>query len=370
MVRIELYHNRVYLPARINAGAPVTLVLDNGASVSGVQDAVARALGIRPSRKATLTGNGQSAMSIELADNVTFDVGGAAIREPFVAILPYDEFARHEGRLNAGVLGKDTFARFVVDVDYATHTLTLRNPATFAYDGPGVVIPLHVRRDATGAWMAARIALPGAGPVDARLGLDMGTYSALRLYSPFVRRRGLLGTMPGAVAAYGFGLGGEFPVRLTRVPSLDIAGLHVDGPVAELSVADSGATARDDVDGTIGGAILRRYRVIVDYAHKRMILEPNAEASMPFAADMSGLVLDAAGPRFSTITVGHVIAASPAIEAGFAVGDQVMSIDDARVDTLGLARVQAMMSRRAAYRVLVARGNSMVELILHTRPIV
>ena len=367
-VPIELYHNRVYLPARIDSSAPLTLVLDNGASVSGVQDSVAHALGIRPSRKATLTGNGQATLSVALANHVTFDVGGATIREPFVAILPYDEFAHHEGRLNAGVLGKDTFARFVVDVDYAAHTLTLRDPATFTYGGSGIVIPLHVRRDATGAWMAARITLPGAGALDARLGLDMGTYSALRLYGPFVKRRALLGTVPGAVPTFGFGLGGELPVRLARVQSLDIGPLHVVGPVAEFSVADSGATARADVDGTIGGAILSRYRVIVDYAHRRMILEPNARAGAPFAADMSGLVLDAAGPQFATITVGHVIPASPAMKAGFAIGDRLVSIDGEPVDTLGLVRVQGMLSRQADYRVNVQRANAMIELLLRTRP--
>lgn len=369
-VRIDVYHNRVYLPARIDDSSPVTLVLDNGASVSGVQDSLARALRIHPSRTATLTGNGQSAMSIRLADNVTFDVGGAAIREPVVAILPYDEFARHEGRLNDGVLGKDIYTRFVVDVDYAARPLTLRDPATFTYRGSGVVISLHLRRGATGAWMAARITLAGAGPVDARLGLDMGTYSALRLYSPFVRRRGLLGAVPRAVASYGFGLGGEFPVRLVRAQSLDIGELHLDGPVAECSVADSGATARTDVDGTIGGALLRRFRVIVDYPHRRMILEPNAQAAAPFAADMSGLVLDATGPRLGTITVGHVLPASPAMDAGFIVGDQLLSIDGARADTLGLARVQGMLARPAAYRVSVARGNATIELLLRTRPIV
>ena len=369
-VPVEIYHNRVYLPARIDNSSLVAVVLDNGASVSGVRDSVARALGIRSSRRATLLGNGRSTLSIELADDVTFDVGGAAVREPFVAILPYDEFARHEGRLNAGVLGKDTYARFVVDVDYAAHTLTLRDPSTFTYSGSGIVIPLHVRRDARSAWMAARITVPGSGPVDARLGLDMGTYSALRLYSPFVKRRALLGAASGTVATYGFGLGGEFPIRLMRVDSLAIGNLRLRGPVAELSTADSGATAREDVDGTIGGAILSRFRVIVDYAHARMILEPNPHTDAPYVADMSGLVLDASGPGFATITVGHVLPTSPAFEAGFAVGDQLVSIDGEGVDRLGLARVRALLMRQAAYHITVARGSLPIELVLRTRPMI
>ena len=369
-VPIEVYHNRVYLPARIDGRAQVILVFDNGASVSGLQDSVARALGIKPAGRATLTGNGQSAMSVGLANDVTFDVASTAIREPLVAILPYADFARHEGRPNGGVLGKDVFARFIVDVDYAAHRLTLRDPDRFTYPPSGIVIPLHVRKDATAAWMAARITLPGHAPLEARLALDMGTYSALRLYSPFVKSRHVLGDVAKTVSTYGFGLGGEFPVRLARVQSLDIGGAHLEEPVAELSLADAGATARHDVDGTIGGAILRRFRVIVDYPHAQMILVPNAELATPFTADMSGLVLEAGGVRLATLTVSHVLDGTAAAEAGFEVEDRLVSIDGVSTETLGLERVQALLSRQAAYHVAITRGDSTRNLLLRTRPII
>lgn len=371
VVPIEVYRHRVYLPARIAGSDTARLILDNGASVSGVRDSVARALGVRQSKTAKLTGNGQSIISIGLATNVPFDVGGVTIREPLAAILPYDEFARHEGRLNAGVLGKDVYARFVVDIDYAAHRLTLRDPATFTYDGSGIVIPLHVSRNADFAWMSARVTFPGLTPIEARLGLDMGTYTALRFYSPFVKQHRLASALPNGVASYGFGLGGEFPVRLARASHLAIAALDVDRPVAELSLAGSGATAGSSVDGTIGGAILSCYRVIVDYAHDRMILEPNGQAcSSPSDADMSGLVLDAGGPRLATITVGHVIAATPGADAGFREGDRLVAIDGTPADSLGLLRVETMFTHAAAYRVTIQRAGGTSDLTLRTRPLI
>lgn len=368
VVPIEVYRHRVYVPARIAGSGPVTLVLDNGASVSGVHDSVARALGLRQSKKAKLTGNGQSVMSIGLAADVPFDVGGATIREPLVAILPYDEFARHEGRLNAGVLGKDVYTHFVVDVDYAAHRLTLRDPATFTYHGTGAVIPLHVSRGADVAWMSARVTFPEMAPIDVRLGLDMGTYTALRFYSPFVKQHRLATTLPNGVTSFGFGLGGEFPVRLARALSLAVGpSLTVPDPVAELSLADSGATTGSGVDGTLGGAILSCFHVIVDYAHARMIFEPNGQPCGAPDADMSGLVLDAGGAGLSTITVGHVIAATPAADAGFREGDRIVTVDGMPADSLGLLRVQALLWKEAAYRITIDRGGSMSDLTLRTR---
>ncbi len=310
VVPIEVYRHRIYLPARIAGSDPVTLILDNGASVSGVHDSVARALGVRQSKTAKLTGNGQSVMSIGL------------------------------------------------------------DPASFAYHGTGSVIPLHVSRTRDVAWMSARVTFPSLAPIETRLGLDMGTYSALRFYRPFVNAHRLSAAVPNGVTSFGFGLGGEFPVRLARVAHLAIGTLGVDGPVAELSLADSGATAGSGVDGTIGGAILSCFHVIVDYAHARLILEPNGQACASSDADMSGLVLDAGGPGFDTITVGHVIATTPAADAGFREGDRVMRVDGMPADSLGLLRVQSLFSQAAAYRVTIERNGSTTDLTLHTRPLI
>ncbi|MGH7647470.1 MAG: PDZ domain-containing protein, partial [Gemmatimonadaceae bacterium] len=297
---------------------------------------------------------------------------GATIREPLVAILPDDEFARHEGRLNDGVLGKDIYARFVVDIEYARRRLTLRNPAAWAYHGTGIAIPLHVIANGTAAWMPARITFPGVPPIDVRLAIDVGTYSALRFYSPFVKQHHLIAEFgPNAVPSYGFGLGGEFPVRVVRTETLAVGpSLSVAHPVAELSLADSGATTGSTVDGTIGGAILSCFHVIVDYTHARMILEPNGRTCAAPDADMSGLVLDAGGPGLKLITVGHVLDGTPAAQAGFREGDRLVSIDSAAVDTLGLLRVQTLLSHPATYRVSVERSGATRDLVLRTQSLI
>ena len=45
----------------------------------------------------------------------------------------------------------------------------------------------------------------------------------------------------------------------------------------------------EEIGVKLGGNILRRYKVIMDYPSDRVILEPNKPFHEPFAADASGL---------------------------------------------------------------------------------
>jgi PDZ domain-containing protein/aspartyl protease len=370
VIPMSVYHNRVYLAARVNSSGVLSAVLDNGASVSGVSDAIADRLHIQRSSRAPLVGNGDQRLTIELARDVTFHVGGVALREPVAAIVPLRPFVALEGRAVDAIVGKDLFARFVVDVDYDAGRLTLRDPRAFDYRGRGQVVPLHVSRDRSHAWMSGTITAAGGAVIPARLGLDMGTYSAVRLYAPFVREHALARAAKSTVATYGFGLGGEFPVTLARLTAASIGPVTIDHPVAELSTATSGATAGTDVDGTIGGAVLRHFHVIVDFARSRMILEGGHEIAAPFAADESGLLLSARGIGLDTIVVRHIARGSPAEAAGIRVGDVIRSVNGEPASRLGLEVLRTSFMRSAQYALEIGRAGATVKLTLTTRRLI
>jgi hypothetical protein len=81
-----------------------------------------------------------------LARDVTLIVGAAELIEKSLAIVPFDDLASHEGRSIEGVLGVNLFRRYVVVIDYPAKTLALYEPARFAYQGPGEIIPLRFKK--------------------------------------------------------------------------------------------------------------------------------------------------------------------------------------------------------------------------------
>ena len=101
----------------------------------------------------------------------------------------------------------------------------------------------------------------------------------------------------------------------------------VPTPVVNVTPDAEGAGVSGSTVGLLGGEILRRLKVTVDYSRSRIILEPNAQLDAPMEFDMSGMSLAAVASDPSTYRVRTLIEQSPAADAGVAVGDLLMAID-------------------------------------------
>jgi aspartyl protease len=289
VVSFELYHNRVYLPVSVNGSPPYTMILDTGAAETFVSEKVAEELKLPRKGSAQVNGNGEGVARFALAKNVNFKVGDAGLLEKTIVIYNYDDFERHEGRKVDGTLGVNFFHKYVVEIEYAAQRLSIYDPSAFLYSGAGAVVPLRILNGGTLALFDARIVSAGGQPaIDARLAVDSGTYSALRFFRPFVEKHGLIGDGRNQFASFGFGAGGEFRQVTGRVESLGIAGVKILNPVADFSTDTKGVTATESYDGTIGGDVLRRFTVTLDYSRGRMILFPNADFGAAFETDKSG----------------------------------------------------------------------------------
>lgn len=367
-VSFDLYHNRVYLPVEVNHQLTISMVLDTGAADSGLSSSTAQSLQLKTSGEAQLTGNGESNQKIALVRNIEFSVGGAPLLEKTVIIVPFQDLEAREGRSIAGVLGVALFRKYVVVIDYQNKKLSLFDPRHFVYRGTGTIVPLKIKGEAL---FQGDILLQNGQSVQAQLAIDSGTYSALRLYRGFLQKhQPLQDSQAPTVLSYGFGIGGEFPERLARVGDLGIGSLRLHAPLARLSEANSGATVSSSYDGTIGGAILCRFKVTLDYSRSEMILEPNSSFPDPFKADTSGLILSASGADFRTISIRHVISGTPAALAGVKEGDILLSVNGTDASSLGLERTRLLFQKPGSYHLELQRGSNKFAVDMVTRDLV
>ncbi len=142
--------------------------------------------------------------------------------------------------------------------------------------------------------------------------------------------------------------------------------LELKEPVTSFSTARSGATSTGSYDGTIGGSVLSRFRVIFDYPHQQMILEPASDFSEPWAADASGVILRAGGAGLTTISVLHVLNNTPAAAAGIKEGDIIVSVDQQETSDLGLEGIRRLFTNRAKHSLQLRRGQQAVDLDMTT----
>ena len=91
------------------------------------------------------------------------------------------------------------------------------------------------------------------------------------------------------------GLGGATQLLIGRAAHFKIGSTIFPSPLIYISQDKGGALASSQYEGLIGTEILRRFKVIFDYARHRLILERTAHFDEPLEYDMSGMSLRAYG---------------------------------------------------------------------------
>jgi len=208
-------------------------------------------------------------------------------------------------------------------------------------------------------------------PIQGKFIIDTGDSSGLSLHAPFVQKHDLLPHAGQVIPHFTSGIAGEAREVLGRAGSFQLGRFVIERPVVALSQAEKGSTADKNYDGAVGGEILRRFKVILDYSRRQMFLEPNADFGAPFDVDMSGMALAAHGPEFETIKIVRIDANTPASEIGLQGDDTLLEINGEAAEKLGLEQVKRMFSVDGQeFQLKIRRDEQFKECILATRRLV
>jgi hypothetical protein len=324
------YGGAIYVPAVVNDDSAL-LMFDTGLSRTGFDRDWMRRIG------AIAAAPGASAASAESATTAVLrrlQLGDLELVDFPVALYLLQGLSEASGRVQRGLVGHDVLQRFTVEIDYRVRRVRLYDPARYRYGESGTVVPFMP--DADRPLLRARIKARGRRAIPARLLLDTGASGlCLILTTPFVEQHGLTQVSPAIEAPIGTGLVGELHGWIVRLQELRLGGLTIRSPTTGLGGEHKGFLGRTDIDGVISNAVFENTRLIVDYAHRRVIIEPPVDAGMPCDYDRSGLRLIARGPGLRQVMVDYVVPQSPGADAGIQVGDELLRIDGRRAAEAG-----------------------------------
>jgi 4-amino-4-deoxy-L-arabinose transferase-like glycosyltransferase len=322
---------------RVNGQGPFWFEIDTGFQNSAIERRLAESLGLSvgPEQEVKAPGGTVRRATVTGAE---LRLGDIVVDDPALSALDVAGFAPFFGHRVDGILGYDFLRRFVVEIDYEAGSLTMRPPSGYEYRGPGAVLPVDL--SSRQPYVTASVVQGKGAPADGRFLLDTGSMDAVNLNGPFARAHDL--ALGRTLAIRGRSIGGETSGLLLRLDAVLLGPFRLDRPVASV--------VTDDVDraGQISGETLRRFKVILDYARQRVILESNRHFPEPFEVDMAGLVLVAKGEGLERYEVFLVLEGSPAAAAGVQPGDVVVELDGTPASRIPLGELRRRLQSEGA----------------------
>jgi hypothetical protein len=314
----KLINNHIFAYVKIDGKGPYLFIFDTG-GVNVVTPPLAKSLGLKVEGKMEARGAGSGTMETGLTKVDKVELGDATVMAQTFAAFPLDALSDVEGFDQSGMIGFETFRRFVTRIDYGAHTITLIDPKYFDAKDAGVAVPLKF--DGNVAEIDATY--DGIAGV---FQLDTGARTSLTLTSAFVAKHELRAHEgKGVEAATGWGVGGVTRSYVERTGTLSIANIDIKGAVVQLSTDTGGAMAESDLAGNIGAGILKRFVLTLDYEHNVVYVKP---AAGPIADldtfDRAGLWINRDVKGFKIV---DITAHAPAEEAGLKAGDIVTAVD-------------------------------------------
>ncbi len=301
-VKFELANNLIVVPVVLN-GVELSFILDTGVGATIIFSLDSKdSLELRNATRIFLRGlgDGEPVQAIKSESN-TLKIGEAVSMDHTVYLVQDESinFSPQMGFPIHGIIGYDFFKEFIVDVNYSSRYIKMNDPKKYSYRTCRKCFQTELDfNKGKRPFVVAKYELEDE-LIDIKLLLDSGSGSALWLFENEQKKI--------KVPDYSFedflgkGFNGEIYGRKTKINGLRIGDFVMKDVTTSFpdSVYIQGISLIDR-QGSLGGSVLRRFNLIVDYPNKKISFRKNSYFKKPFSYNMSGLTIQHAGIRLAT----------------------------------------------------------------------
>ena len=285
-VPVERASNVFFARATIDDRGPYWLTVDTGATLTVLDPITAAELGldVQPSDARPDVGVGAGTTAVSVSTGASIGVGELPPfrPSPLYVIGVRDAEAMLGHRID-GVLGHDFLERFIVEFDYRGSAVRLHPPGWTLRAG-GSAATVRVQTTGNRLVVPAQLTLSDGEVLDARLLVDTGSSSGVSLNTPFVEEHRLEARFPSTELSAAVGVSGMTVRAVMYLAEVSVGPVGLGVGRVALSRDTSGLSASAEFDGIIGAAVLRRFRLVVDYPRRVVVLVPAAGTEVPAAS--------------------------------------------------------------------------------------
>ncbi|HEX4079346.1 MAG TPA: aspartyl protease family protein [Rhizomicrobium sp.] len=360
---IHLYNNHIYADVSVDGKGPYQFIFDTG-GVNLLTPPLVSALGLKSEGQMEGNGTGSGHMDMGLTKVSSLQLGQAIVKNQVFAVMALNRLEPAEGVPMPGMVGYETFRRFVTRVDYGAGTMTLMRSDAFDPNDAGTPVPVVF----DGNTIEAHAIYDG---VTGKFTIDTGSRASLTFNGPFAAQNRLTANRKNVEGITGWGVGGPSRGITMRGGRLEIGALAIDGPVAEISTDKGGDFSTAAIAGNIGAGILKRYIVTLDYEHSMMYLKPSPAGMADLDTfDRAGMWINQSDAGYKVIDVTK---GAPADTAGLKPGNEIVAVNGKAAASIPLYEMRRQLRDDAPGTVVtfsVRHGNKRREIAVTLRDLI
>lgn len=386
-IKFESNSNLMIIPVFIQ-GVEMRFLVDTGVGHTLIFDNhKAQQLGFNQKYPFLLRGLGdQPALDAYQVKIDQLEIGSFHIENVKALVLPESEFilSNRLGTQIDGIIGCDLFESYPVLIDYNRKLLEINPVKKYKRWEKQKKIRLDLDFYNRKPYLNLEVPQVSNAFVSGFFLLDTGLSDALWLFSNDIRFKK---STPVFNDFLGTGINGDVYGERGKISSLDFGGFRLN----EIKVAYPDTTTFTNLSlkkrrlGSVGAELLSRFKLIIDYPAKQLILKTNNKAKKPFYYNLSGMELAYEGfqivrkrlPNIKrsdennnngieillqnrykltfhpALKVIYIRPNSPAHQSGIKVGDVLLQINGRKVHELSKEKVLSMLQKEPGEKIKV-----------------
>lgn len=347
-VPFEYQQHQIIVKVQVNDHKNLTLIFDSGATSLTLE----KALGINGTHLADTQfreAEGVTKAEAVAINDLSLGEVGSQIHVHNVSALLTDlsQISKALDRHIDGIIGVNTMAGFVFEIDYAKKTLKFYNERTFTIaqnksDNEKTFMfdlrPVNPKAPLSVMMLTGR--LHAGYDYDFLLDTGFGGYASVAHTA--AEESGLLKPNTPRIASMALSLSRRYQTSKIHADYLWLGSLDLTGSTVQIDYRNGDAYGQF---GILGNRALQNFKVMLDLQRRKLWLERvtphNKEEPDDSEKPSLGIAIRANGFSF---LVDSVKRNSPAYRAGIRVGDAIVSINGKDTDTMNAAQVANLLT--------------------------
>ncbi|MEW7292518.1 aspartyl protease family protein [Aquimarina sp. 2304DJ70-9] len=297
-LKFELANNLIVIPVTLN-GVELSFILDTGVGSTIIFSVDNKSsLELKNASKIYLRGlgDGEPVEAIKSLNNQLKI--GKAISNDHTVYLVFDESINFSPRMGFpihGIIGYDFFKNFILDINYTKKIIKINEPKSYGYKKCKKCYQTKIDfRDQNKKPYVTAKYKSQKGLIDINLLLDSGSGSSLWLFEN--KKRGINIPNNSFRDFLGKGFNGDIYGERTKVEELRIGDFVLKEVTTSFpdSIYIQGIPIQKR-QGSLGGNVLKRFNLIVDYPNQKISFKKNDFFDKPFYYNMSGITVQHTG---------------------------------------------------------------------------